>query len=101
MLLDFGGALAERELVVPFAVDVRRTLSVQGRGRGDPTYRTDEAGAIWRTSLTPDGPATIRVLPRRAPAQAVDPVRAAEEAPEATTRVRAQAWGAGAQWLLD
>jgi 3-methyladenine DNA glycosylase/8-oxoguanine DNA glycosylase len=108
-LLDFGGALtpgaggaaAERELVAPFAVDVRHTLSVQGRGRGDPTYRTDEAGAIWRTSLTPDGPATIRVLPGRATAPAADPMRPAEEAPGATTRVRAQAWGPGAQWLLD
>ena len=56
-------AMAEREWVAPFAVDVRRTLSVQGRGRGDPTFSTDEAGAIWRTSLTPDGPGTIRVLP--------------------------------------
>jgi 3-methyladenine DNA glycosylase/8-oxoguanine DNA glycosylase len=80
-----AGAAAEREWVAPFAVDVRRTLSVQGRGRGDPTFKTDEAGAIWRTSLTPDGPATIRVLPARNPA----------------TRVRAQAWGPGAQWLLD
>ena len=47
--------------MLPFAVDVRLTLSVQGRGRGDPTFRIDEAGAIWRTSLTPDGPATLRV----------------------------------------
>ena len=37
-------AAAEREWVAPFAVDVRRTLSVQGRGRGDPTFKTDEAG---------------------------------------------------------
>ncbi len=60
-----GHAMTEREWVAPFTVDVRRTLSVQGRGRGDPTFATDEAGAIWRTSLTPDGPATIRVLPGR------------------------------------
>jgi len=84
--------MAEREWIAPFAVDVRRTLAVQGRGRGDPTFRADEAGAIWRTSLTPDGPATIRVLPARLPSQAAeDPV----------TPVRAQAWGPGAQWLLD
>ena len=51
--------IAELEWVAPFTVDVRRTLSVQGRGRGDPTFATDEAGAIWRTSLTPDGPGTI------------------------------------------
>jgi 3-methyladenine DNA glycosylase/8-oxoguanine DNA glycosylase len=83
--------MAELEWAAPFTVDVRRTLSVQGRGRGDPTFATDEAGAIWRTSLTPDGPGTIRVLPALTPA-----------APgEGTTRVRAQAWGPGAQWLLD
>ena len=79
--------MREREWVAPFPVDVRLTLAVQGRGRGDPTFRADEAGAIWRTSLTPAGPATIRVLPRRAPV--------------AVTRVRAQAWGPGADWLLD
>jgi 3-methyladenine DNA glycosylase/8-oxoguanine DNA glycosylase len=83
--------MAECEWLAPFAVDVRLVLSVQGRGRGDPTFRTDETGAIWRTSLTPDGPGTIRVLPGRPAADAGDP----------STRVRAQAWGPGAQWLLD
>ena len=86
--------MAERDWIAPFAVDVRITLSVQGRGRGDPTFRTDEAGAIWRTSLTPDGPGTIRVLPDRgavSPGPAANPV----------TTVRAQAWGPGARWLLD
>ena len=103
--------MAESECAAPFAVEVRRTLSVQGRGAGDPTFRTDEAGAIWRTSLTPDGPATIRVLPGRT-AVLVNTVLVntgredqspgtAEEAPEVSTRVRAQAWGPGAQWLLD
>ena len=91
----------EREWLAPFFLDVRRTLSVQGRGRGDPTFRTDEAGAIWRTSLTPDGPATIRVLPGRASAQAEEPAHAVDGTPGATTRVVAQAWGPGAEWLLD
>lgn len=85
--------MAEREWAAPFVVDVHRTLAVQGRGRGDPTFRADAAGAIWRTSLTPDGPATIRVLPGRPLPQA------AEEDP--VTLVRAQAWGPGGQWLLD
>jgi 3-methyladenine DNA glycosylase/8-oxoguanine DNA glycosylase len=85
--------MAEREWAAPFAVDVHRTLAVQGRGRGDPTFRADAAGAIWRTSLTPDGPATIRVLRGRPLPQA------AQEDP--ATLVRAQAWGPGAQWLLD
>jgi 3-methyladenine DNA glycosylase/8-oxoguanine DNA glycosylase len=81
---------AERDWVAPFAVDVRLVLAVQGRGRGDPTFAADETGAIWRTSLTPDGPATIRVLPGR-PAAAGSP----------ETLVRATAWGPGAGWLLD
>lgn len=82
------GAAAEPEAArvlhwqAPFAVDVRLTLSVHGRGRGDPTFRVDEAGAVWRTSLTPDGPGTIRVMPA------------------VGTAVRAQAWGPGADWLL-
>ena len=56
------------EWQAPFLLDVRGTLSVQGRGRSDPTFRIDEAGAVWRTSLTPDGPATIRVTARTASA---------------------------------
>jgi 3-methyladenine DNA glycosylase/8-oxoguanine DNA glycosylase len=103
--------MLEREWVAPFLVDVRLTLAVQGRGRGDPTFQADEAGVIWRTSLTPDGPATIRVLPCRAPVQVADlshppgrpPAQAGDftEPPAVVTRVRAQAWGPGAEWLLD
>jgi 3-methyladenine DNA glycosylase/8-oxoguanine DNA glycosylase len=100
--------MAEREWTAPFAFDLRRTLSVQGRGRSDLTFQTDEAGSIWRTSLTPEGPATIRVLPGRPPAPWAPPARPAEEIPgpaEETpgpvTRVRAQAWGPGGQWFLD
>jgi 3-methyladenine DNA glycosylase/8-oxoguanine DNA glycosylase len=77
-----------REWVLPFAVDVRLTLSVQGRGRSDPTFRVDEAGAIWRTSLTPVGPATLRVTAGGAPQ-------------DDATRVTACAWGPGAGWILD
>ncbi|MGA8466506.1 MAG: DNA-3-methyladenine glycosylase 2 family protein [Trebonia sp.] len=79
-----------REWQAPFLVDVRVTLSVQGRGRSDPTFRIDEAGAVWRTSLTPDGPATIRVT-------APFPAASAPAGP----LVLAQAWGPGADWLLD
>lgn len=79
-----------REWQAPFLVDVRVTLSVQGRGRSDPTFRIDEAGAVWRTSLTPDGPATIRVTARSPAASAA-----------AGPLVLAQAWGPGADWLLD
>jgi 3-methyladenine DNA glycosylase/8-oxoguanine DNA glycosylase len=81
-----GSEGAERDWEAPFPLDVRLTLSVQGRGRGDPTFQTDEAGSIWRTSLTPDGPAALRVTSRNH----CD-----------GTRVIARAWGPGAPWLLD
>ncbi|HEV2536154.1 MAG TPA: hypothetical protein VGU21_01440, partial [Streptosporangiaceae bacterium] len=55
-----------REWPLPFTLDVPLILSVHRRGPGDPAYATDTAGAIWRTSLTPDGPGTLRVTTRRA-----------------------------------
>ncbi len=57
------------------------------RGGGDPAYRVDSAGAVWRTSLTPDGPATLRVVSRQASASP-------------GSLVTGQAWGPGAGWLL-
>lgn len=73
-----------RDWPAPFPVDVRMTLSVHRRGRGDPAFRIDADGAVWRTSLTPDGPATLRVQPVRRDAA-----------------VSAAAWGPGAAWLLE
>jgi len=93
-----------REWRAPFLVDVRVTLSVHGRGRSDPTFRIDEAGAVWRTSLTPDGPATIRVTgpsPAAIAAAAAAAGPAAAAAGPAATAVLAKAWGPGADWLLD
>jgi endonuclease III len=78
---------ATREWLAPFEVDIRLTLGVHRRGPGDPAYRTDAAGAIWRTMLTPDGPGTLRVTSRR------------PDGPG--TLVTGQAWGPGAGWLLD
>ncbi len=75
-----------REWQVPFPLDVPLTLSVHRRGGGDPAYGSDAAGAVWRTSLTPDGPGTLRVSSRRA---------------GGGTLVTGQAWGPGAGWLLD
>jgi endonuclease III len=75
-----------REWRAPFGVDVRLTLSVHRHGGGDPAYRLDAAGAVWRTSLTPDGPGTLRLTSQPAPAG---------------TLVTGQAWGPGAAWLLD
>src|SRR5215472_13430044 len=83
-----------REWRAPFPVEVRLTLSVHGRGRSDPTFRLDRAGAVWRTSLTPEGPGTIRVATNPKPLQP-------DTSAAAGTRVLAQAWGPGAAWLLD
>src|SRR5499427_9892445 len=55
-----AGALT-RQWQPPFPLDWSRTLAVHRRGRGDPAYTVDAYGAAWRTSLTPDGPATMRV----------------------------------------
>jgi hypothetical protein len=71
-----------REWQVPFPLDVPLTLSVHRRGGGDPAYGADAAGAVWRTSLTPDGPGTLRVRSQRGV-------------------IIGQAWGPGAGWLLD
>ncbi|MER6674990.1 DNA-3-methyladenine glycosylase 2 family protein [Streptomyces sp. NPDC000983] len=52
------------------------------RGPGDPTFRTTPDGSVWRACRTPLGPGTLRVALRG-------------------TTVRAEAWGPGAEWLLD
>jgi 3-methyladenine DNA glycosylase/8-oxoguanine DNA glycosylase len=74
-----------REWMAPFGVDVRLVLGVHRRGPQDPAFQLDESGAIWRTTLTPDGPATARIRSGRA---------------DAGTSVTASAWGPGAGWLL-
>jgi 3-methyladenine DNA glycosylase/8-oxoguanine DNA glycosylase len=72
----------------PFGVDIALTLAVHRRGPGDPTLRFDASGALWRTSLTPAGPATLRL--------AKDGGRRAQPC----TCIEATAWGEGAGWLL-
>ncbi|MGY1838264.1 MULTISPECIES: DNA-3-methyladenine glycosylase family protein [unclassified Modestobacter] len=59
-------------------LDVRRVLSRDRRGTGDPTLRYAEDG-VWRTTTTPHGPATVRLT--GSPAE-----------------VRITAWGPGAEW---
>jgi 3-methyladenine DNA glycosylase/8-oxoguanine DNA glycosylase len=51
-------------------------------GAGDPTYTVTPDGAIWRAVVTPDGPATVRVVANG-------------------TSIEAQAWGMGADWVLE
>jgi 3-methyladenine DNA glycosylase/8-oxoguanine DNA glycosylase len=79
-----AGPVAAGAWRAPFVLDVPRTLGVHARGRGDPAYRVAADGSIWRTSLTPEGPGTLRVLPAGA----------------AASVVHAEAWGPGASWLL-
>jgi 3-methyladenine DNA glycosylase/8-oxoguanine DNA glycosylase len=79
---------ARRGWVAPFRVDIGLALGVHRRGSGDPAFRAEPSGAIWRTSLTPDGPGTLRVA--AGPAE-----------PDAGTPVTALAWGPGAGWLLE
>ena len=84
----------ERRWQAPFAVDVGSVLSVHRRGTGDPAYKVDQAGAIWRASRTPDGPGTIRVAWRSVPSTE-------QAGPASVTLADARAWGPGAGWLLD
>src|SRR2546430_16387347 len=46
----------------PFRVDLARTVGVHRRGTGDPAFRVEPSGAVWRTSCTPHGPATMRIM---------------------------------------
>jgi 3-methyladenine DNA glycosylase/8-oxoguanine DNA glycosylase len=86
---EAGAALAaggqSLDWLAPFTVDLRLAVLVHRRGPGDPALRLDESGALWRTSLTPDGPGTLRLAGR---------------AVAGGTRVQAAAWGPGAAWLL-
>jgi 3-methyladenine DNA glycosylase/8-oxoguanine DNA glycosylase len=79
---------AELSWLAPFPVDVRLTLIVHRRGASDPTFRIEPSGAIWRTSLTPAGPGTLRLwVSHDDPETACGP------------RIHALAWGSGAHWL--
>lgn len=77
---DFHSQGVERGWQPGFDLDLGRALGPLRRGGGDPTCRPDR-GAWWRTSTTPDGPATLAI---RAEGRAVV----------------ATAWGAGAEHVL-
>lgn len=63
-------------------VDLRLTLGPLRRGPRDPTMLVDKAGAWWRATRTPQGPATARY--------------SAEG-----DGIRVAAWGPGAGWCLE
>jgi 3-methyladenine DNA glycosylase/8-oxoguanine DNA glycosylase len=83
-LVPTAGAERSRTWRPDRPVAVAATLGSLQRGGGDPTYRRDRDGTVWRTSRTPEGPGTIRIV-----AQPTD------------GSIRADAWGPGAQWLLE
>ena len=112
-----------REWRAPFVLDLPRTVGVHARGHGDPAFRITPDGSIWRTSLTPEGPGTLRVAPARpaSPEAAPGALRpeptlgalrpeptpgagppgvTSEAGAGAVTVIRAAAWGPGAAWLL-
>jgi len=62
-------------------LDVRRLLTRDRRGTGDPTLQFTDSGA-WRTTTTPDGPATVRLAGGPA-------------------GVQVAAWGPGADWAAQ
>jgi 3-methyladenine DNA glycosylase/8-oxoguanine DNA glycosylase len=63
-------------------VDLRLTVGPLRRGPRDPTMLVDKAGAWWRATRTPQGPATARY--------------SAEAG-----GIRVAAWGPGAGWCLE
>jgi 3-methyladenine DNA glycosylase/8-oxoguanine DNA glycosylase len=75
---------AERRIPVAVPVDLRRTLALHLRGRGDPAMRFEVSGSCWRASRTPDGPVTLLL-----------------ELVDGGVAIRTRAWGPGATWALD
>jgi len=73
---------AERSLRLEVPLDLRQTLGIHRRGRGDPTLRFEASGSVWRATRTPDGPATVLVEMRDG-------------------SVRGRGWGPGATWVTD
>ncbi|MFD9793023.1 DNA-3-methyladenine glycosylase family protein [Streptomyces sp. NPDC059070] len=71
-----------RSYLPPGPLDLGLVLGPLRRGPADPTFRVTPDGAVWRASRTPDGPGTLRVALRAG-------------------TVEAEAWGPGAEWLLD
>ncbi|MCU1481198.1 MAG: DNA-3-methyladenine glycosylase 2 family protein [Subtercola sp.] len=91
------------------ALNVRQTVGPLLRGATEPTMRLTPNG-FWRVMRTPNGPATLRVeVGAQVHSHAAAPVSDAPAAVVAAASagaddarvVRAWAWGAGAEWVLD
>jgi 3-methyladenine DNA glycosylase/8-oxoguanine DNA glycosylase len=72
----------ERLVALAGPLDLRLTLAPLRRGSGDPTLSFSADRSVWRATRTPDGTATIRLIPEGA-------------------AIRAQAWGPGAAWAIE
>src|SRR5256886_3362512 len=71
---------ATARLPLSFPLDLELTLGGLQRGPADPTIRFD-ANQVWRAARTPDGPATVRLS-------------------RVGGGLTADAWGAGAGWMV-
>jgi 3-methyladenine DNA glycosylase/8-oxoguanine DNA glycosylase len=56
-----GSSPADAETFVVLAApyDLARTVAIHRRGGGDPAFRIEASGSVWRATRTPDGPATL------------------------------------------
>ncbi|MET8609918.1 MULTISPECIES: DNA-3-methyladenine glycosylase family protein [Streptomyces] len=63
-------------------LDLGLVLGPLRRGPADPTFRATADGSVWRATRTPVGPGTLRVRAYGG-------------------EVLGEAWGPGAEWLLD
>ncbi|KAA2260929.1 DNA-3-methyladenine glycosylase 2 family protein [Solihabitans fulvus] len=73
---------ARRTFLPAYPLDLPAVLGPLRHGGGDPTFLADDTGVLWLAANTPAGTGSLAV--RRDGREVV-----------------AQAWGAGAQWLLD
>ncbi|MFI6039578.1 DNA-3-methyladenine glycosylase family protein [Streptomyces sp. NPDC051315] len=73
-----------RTWVPEWPLDLGLVLGPLRRGPGDPTFRAMPDGSVWRACRTPVGPGTLRVC-----------------ASSGGGAVRGEAWGPGAEWLLE
>ncbi|GGY23675.1 DNA-3-methyladenine glycosylase family protein [Streptomyces djakartensis] len=71
-----------RDWVPDGPLDLGLVLGPLRRGPGDPTFRAMPDGSVWRACRTPAGPGTLRVSAYGG-------------------GVRGEAWGPGAEWLLE
>lgn len=82
------GASRQRCWTPPGPLDLGLVLGPLRRGPADPTFRTTPDGSVWRAIRTPAGPGTLRVALRTG--TGTD-----------TAVAEAEAWGPGADWLLE